>query len=589
MADTGLPVKVMNNKQSMGTKKTFDRWMAGLRNTRGGTIAGITFLLLIFAIVSVFVRRTSQSDAMLILNGQPTPVRAFAGAFSSVANLCLILMVVFYGKPGFIAAIVILVIQFPGLMINIFGRHNYSSITGLFTNVFAIIATVLIYMNNERSKKYQEKIHTQAVTDALTGLPNRFACTELMDMLIRQKTRFALVTFNLNNFKSINSTMGVKTGNDVLVEIGSRLSRAAEKSLSGTRDIVTCQGGDEFSLIVCDYKTEQQLLDTINSYKKVIEETITLDGCDYFLTASVGYVEYPGDAVDSNSLLSAANIAMQSAKHNLASERVCHYTKELSGHERSLEIERKIRLALQNDTLFFHLQPQYDVSHKLIGFEALARMRDEEGRFVSPADFIPVAESAGLIDEVDLRVFRKSADFFGQLLRKSHSDITLSVNASVKHLMKNDFLDEVREVLRTSGVPANQLEIEITESIMIDSVEKALQCILELKKMGIRIAIDDFGTGYSSLSYLNNFPADKLKIDKSFIDKINLSDSSKKYIAAIVTIGHVMNFKVISEGVEEDDQLETLRNIGCDYIQGYIWGRPMSAEDAEQLTLRQAG
>ena len=199
-----------------------------------------------------------------------------------------------------------------------------------------------------------------------------------------------------------------------------------------------------------------------------------------------------------------------------------------------------------------------------------------------------MAESAGLIDEVDMCVFRKSADFFGQLLRKKPMDITLSVNASVKHLMKNDFLETVQEVLKTSGVPANQLEIEITESIMIDSVEKALQCINELKKMGIKIAIDDFGTGYSSLSYLNTFPADKLKIDKSFIDKINLNDSSKQYVAAIVMIGHVMNFKVISEGVEELSQLETLRNIGCDYIQGYIWGRPMSADDAEKLTLEQA-
>ena len=578
----------MEKKRSKSMKSTFDKWMAGFQDTRKGTIIGIAFLLLFFVVVSVFVRRASQSDAMLMIYGFPTPIRAFAGTLSSIANLSLILMVVFYGKPGFIAAIALLFIQFPGVIAGILVQHNYTNISGVFTNIFAIIVIILIYLNNERSKKYQEKIHTQAITDALTGMPNRFACLEIMNKLIRQKSCFALVTFNLNNFKSINSTMGMQTGNDVLIEIGGRLSGVAEKEISGTKDFVTCQGGDEFSLIVRDYKSEQQLLSTIDCYKKAIEEKITLDGCDYFLTASAGYAEYPEDATDSNTIMSDANIAMLSVKRNLASERVCRYTNELSGYERSLEIERKIRHALQNDTLFFHLQPQYDVSHKLIGFEALARMRDEEGKFVSPVDFIPVAESAGLIDEVDMCVFRKSADFFGQLLRKKPMDITLSVNASVKHLMKNDFLESVQEVLKTSGVPANQLEIEITESIMIDSVEKALQCINELKKMGIKIAIDDFGTGYSSLSYLNTFPADKLKIDKSFIDKINLNDSSKQYVAAIVMIGHVMNFKVISEGVEELSQLETLRNIGCDYIQGYIWGRPMSADDAEVLALQEA-
>ncbi len=577
----------MNNKRLSNAGKTFDKWMNGLHPARKESVIGIVVLFLIFVIVSVFVRRTSLSDAVLFFNGRPTPVRAFTGAFSNVANLCLILMVVFYGKLGFIFAVVILLVQFPGILFNIFVIHNYSSISGVFTNVFALVAIVLIYRNNEKSKKYQEKIHTQAVTDALTGLPNRFACSEVMDMLIRQKSRFAIVTFNLNNFKSINSTMGMQTGNDVLIEIGRRLSQAAEKEVSGTKDIVTCQGGDEFSLLVCEYKTEQQLCDTIDYYRNVIEEKITLDDCDYFLTSSIGYAEYPTDADDSNALLSNANIAMLAAKHKLASERICRYSRELSRYEHYLEVERKVRLALENDTLYFNLQPQYDVSHRLIGFEALARMKDEDGNFISPADFIPVAESAGLIDQVDLCVFRKSAEFFGRLIRETHSDITLSVNASVKHLMKNDFLDEVREVLRVSGVPANQLEIEITESIMIDSVEKALQCICELKKMGIRIAIDDFGTGYSSLSYLNTFPADKLKIDKSFVDKINHSDSSKKYIAAIVTIGHVMNFKVISEGVEEKEQLDTLRSIGCDYIQGFIWGRPMSAEDAEKLTIQQ--
>jgi EAL domain-containing protein (putative c-di-GMP-specific phosphodiesterase class I) len=212
-------------------------------------------------------------------------------------------------------------------------------------------------------------------------------------------------------------------------------------------------------------------------------------------------------------------------------------------------------------------------------------MKESDGTVISPGEFIPVAEKVGLIDKVDLSVFRNSAMFFGELIKKTGTDITLSVNVSVRHLMKNDFLDEVREILDTCGIPAGQIEIEITESVMIDSAEKALQCINGIKEMGIKIAIDDFGTGYSSLSYLNKFPANLLKIDKSFIDKMNTNDSSKQYVAAIISIGHIMNFKVISEGVEEDDQLDTLRDIGCDFIQGFIWGRPMAPEAAEELVV----
>ena len=152
-------------------------------------------------------------------------------------------------------------------------------------------------------------------------------------------------------------------------------------------------------------------------------------------------------------------------------------------------------------------------------------------------------------------------------------------------VMKNGFLDELRDVLDVSGIPADQLELEITESVMIDSAEKALHYIEEIKEMGVKIAIDDFGIGYSSLSYLNRLPADMLKIDKSFIDKMNTSDSSKQYVAAIISIGHIMGFEVISEGVEENEQLDSLNDIGCDFIQGFVWGQPIEANEAESLVL----
>ena len=273
-------------------------------------------------------------------------------------------------------------------------------------------------------------------------------------------------------------------------------------------------------------------------------------------------------------LITFSNLAMYEIKNERSGEHIRKYSKDMQKKERTLEVEVKIKNALDNDKVLYMLQPQYDMNHKLRGFEALARMKDDDGSFISPAEFIPVAEKTGLIDRVDSAVFGKAATYVGNLIKETGSDVILSLNVSVKHLMKKDFLVEISNLIASSGIPAEQLELEITESIMIESVEKAMNCINEIRKMGVKIAIDDFGTGYSSLSYL---------VDKSFIDKMNTSDSSKQYVAAIITLGHVMGFNVISEGVEDADQIETLKDIGCDYIQGYVWGKPLLPEDAGKL------
>jgi EAL domain-containing protein (putative c-di-GMP-specific phosphodiesterase class I) len=189
------------------------------------------------------------------------------------------------------------------------------------------------------------------------------------------------------------------------------------------------------------------------------------------------------------------------------------------------------------------------MDHKLRGFEALARMKDTEGNIISPGEFIPVAEKAGLIDKVDSAVFKKATAYIGEHIRKDGSSVVLSLNVSVRHLMKKDFIDEISALLKESGIPATQLEIEITESVMIESIDKAMDRINTIHSMGINIAIDDFGTGYSSLNYLSKFPANLLKIDKSFIDQLGSSERFKQYVAGIISLGHTMGLDVISEGV----------------------------------------
>ncbi len=576
-----------NNKPSGKGRKLLSKTLDSISDAGKSPVLGYVVLLVMYLAITVVVIKCSGSRSYINIGKGRLSVNSITGAVSALANIFVIFMVVFYRKLGFVTALTALILQIPMIIMSIVLKRSLAMIPGLFTNLLTIIAIVALYLNTERSRRYQDRIRDQAVNDMLTGLPNRFACSELVRSLIKRNEEFTIVSINLNNFKSINDTMGFDTGNSVLVEIASRWKSIADTGISGTLDFITRIGGDEFSLIIRNYHSDEDILNTIKQYENALVRRLTIEGCDMYISASFGYAKFPEDAKNSDSLFSYADAAMTEVKRIGSSNHIMRFSADLLKVERTLEIERKLRTALENDTIFFHLQPQYDTEHKLRGFEALARMKDEDGKPLSPGEFIPVAEKVGLIDKVDGAVFRKSSEFFGQLIRRTGADITLSINTSVKHLMKNDFLDEVRETLNASGVPADQLEIEITESIMIDSAEKALQCIDEISKMGIKIAIDDFGTGYSSLSYLNKFPADLLKIDKSFVDKMNSSDSSKQYVAAIISIGHIMGLDVIAEGVEDQEQLDSLREIGCDFIQGFIWGRPLPMDEAETVVMEQ--
>lgn len=541
-----------------------------------------TFLVLYF-VCNFVISVSSSSGSSIMIAGQALPFYTFAGVFSSISNVCIIVVAVYYGKQGFVASLTVLFIQLPIVVMSVIMGHNLTSLPGVFINLMTIGVVILIYKNNKKLDDYQETLRVQAVTDVLTGLPNWFATTELIEELIRKKEPFADVTIDMNGFKVINDTMGFDVGNEVLIEAAKRWKAVADGGASGTLDFVSRLSGDEFTLIIREFESDEDIQNSIRMYEAALKDQMDNIGYDFFLTASFGYSVFPYDCGSMDDLISYSMLAMQEVKKEASSEHVKKFTKDLLKKENTLEMESKIKNALDNDTVFYMLQPQYDMNHRLRGFEALARMKDEDGSIISPADFIPVAEKAGLIDKVDSAVFRKAASYVGDLIKETGSDVMLSLNVSVKHLMKKDFLVEVSNLLTSSGIPAGQLELEITESIMIESVEKAMHCIDEIRKMGVKIAIDDFGTGYSSLSYLNNFPAHLLKIDKSFIDKMNSSDSSKQYVAAIISLGHVMGFNVISEGVEEDSQIDTLKSIGCDYIQGYIWGRPLSPEDAGKL------
>ncbi len=560
-----------------------DKTLKNLSLNKEAPKSAFILLVLLYAIASFLTTRTSVMQGSIAIGGQMISYNSFTGVFSMLGYICIICLVMLFRRVGYIVSMAAIILQSPLMIFNIFVRGNLHSLPGLFSSVLIIGAISIIHFTYRKILKYQQSIREQAVTDRITGLPNRFACNELLTDLQRRGEPFVLVSVDLNDFKSINDTMGHDTGDQVLKEVARRWKDLANSLSTETVDFVARNSGDEFMIVISEYPSVEEIENTINAYREVLEKKITIDDCDYYLTACFGYSFFPEDSDVIENIYLFSDAALHEVKKAGSGSRISRFTPDVLNFERTLEIERKIRTALNSDKIFFNLQPQYDINHNLRGFEALARMKDDDGSFISPVDFIPVAEKTGLVDRIDMRVFELSMEFLDKITRETGTEIMMSVNVSVRHLMKNTFIEDIKNILKAHNIAPERVEIEITESIMIDSAEKALQRINEIKAMGMKVAIDDFGTGYSSLSYLNNFPSDLLKIDKAFIDQMNMSESSKQYVAMIISIGHILHLKVISEGVESPDQVEVLKKIGCDYIQGFVWGKPMPPEEAGRL------
>ena len=560
-----------------------DKTLKNLSLNKEAPKSAFILLVLLYAIASFLTTRTSVMQGSIAIGDKMIRYNSFAGVFSMLGYICIICLVMLFRRVGYIVSMAAIILQSPLMIFNIFVRGNLHSLPGLFSSVLIIGAISIIHFTYRKILKYQQSIREQAVTDRITGLPNRFACNELLTDLQRRGEPFVLVSVDLNDFKSINDTMGHDTGDQVLKEVARRWKDLANSLSTETVDFVARNSGDEFMIVISEYPSVKEIENTINAYREVLEKKITIDDCDYYLTACFGYSFFPEDSDVIENIYLFSDAALHEVKKAGSGSRISRFTPDVLNFERTLEIERKIRTALNSDKIFFNLQPQYDINHNLRGFEALARMKDDDGSFISPVDFIPVAEKTGLVDRIDMRVFELSMEFLDKITRETGTEIMMSVNVSVRHLMKNTFIEDIKNILKAHNIAPERVEIEITESIMIDSAEKALQRINEIKAMGMKVAIDDFGTGYSSLSYLNNFPSDLLKIDKAFIDQMNMSESSKQYVAMIISIGHILHLKVISEGVESPDQVEVLKKIGCDYIQGFVWGKPMPPEEAARL------
>jgi diguanylate cyclase (GGDEF)-like protein len=405
--------------------------------------------------------------------------------------------------------------------------------------------------------------------DALTGLPNRVSFLDRLGREIAHAERdggtFAVLGVDLDRFKVINDTLGHGPGDQLLMEIAHRLSLAVRAV-----DTVARTGGDEFLLLITGIREPADAAVVAAKIVSVLDQSVTISATEVLTTASVGISLYPTDGTDSDSLVAHADEAMYFAKQS-GRNRFHFFCPGMSAFSRErLDLESDLRRALPLNQLEVHYQPKFDIaSGRMNSVEALLRWRHPTRGLVGPNEFIPLAEESGLMFAIGEWVLREACRQARLWQDEGLPFLRIAVNISPIHFLEPKFLRLMRAALAEHDLEPRYLEIELTETTVMDHAENSIQILEELSRMGVLVSIDDFGTGYSSMSYLRRFPIDKLKIDRSFIKDLTVSSDAASIVKAIISLAHSLRLKVVAEGVETAEQLERLREFGCDQFQGF--------------------
>jgi len=431
---------------------------------------------------------------------------------------------------------------------------------------------------SDKLQKRSDELELLATTDSLTGLTNRYQFQNELEELVTRATdkeKVALFLIDMDRFKEVNDTLGHATGDEVLVEIGKRLS-----SRFGQRASITRLGGDEFCLMF----DKISAIEKVDEIAKEIVEALTaryhLSEIELTLGTSVGYALCPDHAQTGKHILSFADTAMYHAKRN--KQNVARYQSDMTDRlSADRQMQDQLAVALERDEFYLVYQPQIDTTTgKMFSAEALMRWR-HDGQTVSPARFIPLLETTGQIVEVSKWLLREACRQQAQWNKQGH-DIMVSVNVSALQFIDDDFVDSVVRPLNEFGVSPNMLDLEITEGILVENVDHVIEKLKQLSDLGCKISIDDFGTGYSSLAYLRRFPLDKLKIDRTFVKEIPDGDDGV-IASSIIMLAELLELEVIAEGVETVEQLQFLKDYGCTQFQGFYFSVPVDAEEITSI------
>lgn len=441
-----------------------------------------------------------------------------------------------------------------------------------------------------QQRQAERTIHRLAYYDSLTGLPNRFFFHSHLGQMIlkakRAKSRFALMFFDMDNFKNINDSLGHAAGDLLLKQLANRLQHV----LSKDRVFLSRISGDEFTIIVEKFDFDA---DVARLAKKIIhsfQQPFSLEGQEVVVTSSIGLTLYPEHGQDIDTLIKNADTAMYRAKDKGKN----HYTM-FAPHMgqkplKQLTLEMNLRKAIENEEFEMHYQPIFDAfTRRIVSLEALIRWIHPENGVIPPSDFIPLAEVTGIINPLGDWILNEVCRQIRAWETAGYSPVPVSVNMSGKQFDRKDVGKLVNKCLTEHGVSPERLTIEITETVAMQYKDSVLRTLKQLKDMGCNVAIDDFGSGYSSLTYLQNFPTDYLKMDRGFLKGMLASNKNTEIIRTIIELGHILDLKVIAEGVENEHELKLLQQYNCDLIQGYLLGKPARPADIERVHLQPKG
>jgi diguanylate cyclase (GGDEF)-like protein len=453
---------------------------------------------------------------------------------------------------------------------------------------------VVVRQDTSERTAAAEHIERLAYFDPLTELPNRQRCIETAENLFAEAAQLqqsvAVIYLDLNNFKRVNDTFGHSVGDAVLCTVAGKLSRTLDSfQTAGAHLSVARFGGDEF-VILLRHSTAREIAAAIaEACRTTLQEPIAYQGLEFFSGPSIGIAVYPDDGADVATVLKHADTAMYQAKSGVANS-VATYTAAMSSRLRDwLELEGRLRRAVQQDRLQLQFQPKFRLrDNGLAGVEALLRWCDDEYGDISPTRFIEIAEDSGLIIDMGNWVVRAACRHLRMWMDQGLT-VPVAINVSAKELLYGDPAKVVEAEAAAAGIPASLIEIEITESLLVKDSATVRSALERLRQIGCKIALDDFGTGYSSLAYITRFPPDRIKIDKAFVNNVDRSASDAAVANAILSLGKSLNLIVTAEGIERSGQLEWLRARGCDEVQGFLLSRPLSARDLESRYLRSGG
>ncbi len=466
---------------------------------------------------------------------------------------------------------------------------EWLNITAIRDESGAVTHYAAIFSDISTQEHVRKRLHNLAYYDALTELPNRELfhdrLTNALITAARDRHSVALLFFDLDRFKNINDTLGHTVGDELLKAVAARLPEVMRGSDTAAR-----LGGDEFTIILPTIHTPSEAGVVANKVLTAFQQHFHIAGHELFVTTSIGIALYPQDAADAELLLRNADTAMYRAKE-LGRNNYQFYDSHMSSRfAERIGLENDLRKAAENGEFSLMYQPQFDIdSQRIVGLEALLRWNHPSHGLVSPAQFVPIAEESGLILPLGIWVLEQSCAQALRWLAQGRRDFRVAVNVSAVQLRFPGFVDTVAQVLQRTGCHPHHLELELTESSLMENVEMAMETLTQLSKLGVALAIDDFGTGYSSLGYLKRLTLDKLKIDKSFIDDVLIDRSDAEITATIVMMAHNLGLRVIAEGVESDGQLAFLRQLGCDEVQGYLFSKPLPVEALAELWDRHDG